>query len=81
MGFGSAVKKVAGGVELTHPRASLGWFIPAIVAVVVILAAIAVGKWLYGKVSAPVSGVVSKMPVVGSMTSSTQTTDSAGWIY
>jgi len=42
-------KGITKGVDLTHPKASVGYVVNGVVAVVVILAVIAAGMWLYGK--------------------------------
>ena len=82
MAFGKNLKNLGKGADLTHPRASLGWFLPAVIAIVVIAAAIGVGLWIYGVVSAPVKSVIGNAPVIGGMVTGNQaaTVDGSGWL-
>jgi len=51
-------KGITKGVDLTHPKASAGYVINGVIAVVVIIAVIAIGMWVYSKtVAKAVSGL------------------------
>jgi hypothetical protein len=75
----NAKAAVTGGAELTRPRLSVGWIIGGIIAVVLLLVVYTVGKWAFGKASAPVQTAIAGAPVIGS--NATQTTEMSGWIY
>ena len=53
-----AVKGMAGGADLLHPKLSLGYVLAAIVAVAVLLGVWKGGGYLYGKVSKVTQGLV-----------------------
>jgi len=43
------ISKITKGVDLTHPRLSVGWILGGIVAVVLLLAIVAAGTWFFTK--------------------------------
>lgn len=51
------LENIGSGVELTHPQATPRWMIGAVVCVILLLAAIAVGTWLFNMGKNAVSGV------------------------
>ena len=61
-GIMNAVKS---GESLVHPRPSVSWLVGAVVGVVVLLIAVGVGVWMYGKGKLAVTGSASKMTGVG----------------
>lgn len=52
-------KNITEGVDLTHPKASVGYIIPAVVAVMVLLAIVAAGSWIYKTVTAKTAGLTT----------------------
>lgn len=51
-------KDITKGADLTHPKASVGWLVNGVVAVVVLLVVIASGMWIYGKAIGTGAGAV-----------------------
>lgn len=52
---------VKGGESLVHPKPSLSWVAGAVVGVVVLLIAVGVGIWMYGKGKLAVTGSASRI--------------------
>ena len=81
MGFGKTVGGITKGADLTRPRLSLSWILPAIVAAVLLAVVAGIAYWLYNKAKAPVMSIVAKAPGVSSVaTGSAPGTETSGWI-
>ena len=50
--------KVTGGANLLRPKLSVGYIIGAVVAVAVLLAVIAGGKWVYARAGRLAQGII-----------------------
>ena len=64
MGIMNTVKS---GADLTHPKMTGGWFIGAAIAIVVLLAVIAVGTWIYKNSVAKIGNLKPAAASTGSM--------------
>ncbi len=53
MAIMNAVKQ---GADLTHPKASVGWVVGAVVAVILLAAVAGIGIWAYGRLKAVAGG-------------------------
>jgi len=82
MAFGKAVSSVTKGADLSRPRLSLSWIVPAFIAVIVLAAVVYAALWLIDKAKAPIQGIVAKTPVGGTSvaTGTAPGLDNSGWI-
>ncbi|WAC05660.1 MAG: hypothetical protein OS112_03260 [Methanoregula sp.] len=71
-------KALAQGADLTHPRATPGWILGAIVAVALIFAVVFVVKWGIVQLKSRVPAMTS---LSGAVTGNQAGMSSAGWIY
>ena len=58
MSIKKSLRGMSGGANLLRPKLSLGYIVAAVVAVAVLLAVIAGGKWLYAKAGSVAQGVI-----------------------
>jgi len=57
----SVINDAKTGADLTHPKLSIGWIVGAVVSVVLLMAAVAVGTWLFTKVKSSTKTVTDKV--------------------
>jgi len=51
------MKGLTKGADLTTPKASVGWVVSASVAVMVLMVAVGIGGWLFGKAKNATGGM------------------------
>lgn len=55
------ISKIMGGADLTHPKMSTGWILGAVISVVLLLAVVAVGTWLFTKAKTSTKTMTDKV--------------------
>lgn len=61
----TVMNAIKSGESLVHPKPSISWVAGAAVGVVVLLLAVGIGTWLYGKGKAAVAGTSVKSKLSG----------------